>query len=294
MQRFFLIGLFSMFITLSAAEADDGKTKLVQRLQTISNAVNQGKVDSLSSFYTEDAEFTNPVTGNVIKGKDEVVKFLQPRVKEIKDRHLTFTFKPNSIDLSEPDFAVVQGVVEITDKDALLQRNARTVELVKEDGQWYIDSVSDIEVPPPNSFYSHLKELEWLIGSWVDKDEDVTITYKARWDRFKNFIFQDFKMAVYNLSDVEGLQIIGWDPSENKLRSWIYDSDGGFGTGLWSKKDKGWQVTLTFTLSDGKKGTATNIYSDITNKNYSFSSIDRKLNGEALPDIEPVTVVREE
>jgi hypothetical protein len=101
-------------------------------------------------------------------------------------------------------------------------------------------------------------------------------------------------MKVYGLDGLEGYQIIGWDPLEKKFRSWVYDSDGGFGTGLWSKKGDGWQVAMNYVLSDGSKATAVNIYDKISSDSYNFSSIDRQLDGKKIENIEPVEVVREE
>jgi len=39
-----------------------------------------------------------------------------------------------------------------------------------------------------------------------------------------------------------GMQIIGWGPAAKQMRSWVFDSDGGFGTVIWSKKDKSHKV----------------------------------------------------
>ncbi len=101
-------------------------------------------------------------------------------------------------------------------------------------------------------------------------------------------------MTVYGLDAMEGIQIIGWDPIQQKIQSWVFDTDGGFGSGLWSKKGDSWEVGMNYTLNDGTKATGTNIYTKVDNNHYRFASIDRKLNGEAIPNIEPVTVTREE
>src|SRR5262249_45603585 len=145
---------------------------------------------------------------------------------------------------------------------------------------------------PPNIF-SHLKDLQWLVGNWKDTDENVKIAYLTKWDKFKNFLVQHYRIDAYGVEVMEGLQIIGWDPIEKKIRSWVYDSDGGFGTGTWSKKGDSWYAKLQFTLSTGEKGTLTNVYTPLDDKSYTYSSIDRKIGDTKLPNIEPVTVVKE-
>ena len=295
MYKFFILGLFtlsSLFATL-AAQDENTKSQLAKRLQGFIEAVNKGDAQALSSFWTQDAQFTNPTTGEVLKGKEEIAQYLQQREQEILERHLQFSFKPVNTTFPASDKAVVEGIVEITDKGVLIQRNARKVELVKQQGEWYINNVREIEVAPPPPVFSNLKDLEWMIGTWKDKDQDVTITSTVKWDKFKNFIIQNFKMDVYGVEAMEGIQIIGWDPVDETIRSWVYDSDGGFGEGTWSKKDKDWSVAMDYVLSDGNEGKATNIYSNINGKSYSYSSVDRSINDEALDNINPVTVEKE-
>lgn len=295
MHKILAIGLLcflSALTTLSGVEDEKGR-QVEKRLREFIEAINQHKVESFPTFWTEDATLMNPVTDEKYKGKNEIAKYLQKRDQEIQKRQLNFTFTPSKIIFPESNQAVVEGVVEIKDKGQLLQRDVRKIKLVNLNGQWYINELKEIEVAPAPPVFSHLKELEWLIGNWKDVDEDVTITFSAKWDKFKNFIIQSFRMETYGLEAMEGIQIIGWDPIEKKIHSWVYDSDGGFGEGTWNKKNDDWQVTLNYVLSDGSEGTATNIYSNISDKSYRYSSIDRNLDGEDLDNIPPVTVKKE-
>lgn len=280
------------FQSLYALDVEQEKKAIGERLHKFAEAVNKDKPEVYSTYWTEDAEFFTPITGELIEGKKDITEFMKKRTKEIKDRNLQFSFKPTKIEIPDVNTAIVEGVVEVTDKGKLIQRTARRIELAKVNGEWDLDMVSEIEVPPPPALYVHLKGLEWLVGNWEDNDEDVNITFATNWDKFKNFITQRFTMEVYGMDAIEGFQIIGWDPIEKKIRSWVYDSDGGFGTGLWSMKGNSWQVELDYTLSDGTKGTATNIYTKVNDNSYTFASINRKIGTEKLPDLEPVTVQR--
>src|SRR5262245_28302975 len=180
MLKMLFIGIFGLqvfFLTVSAIEAEKADAQVQERLQQFAEAINQGRLETLSSFWTEDAELIRPLTGEAIEGKNDINTFLQKSGQEFKNRHLHLTFTPNSIDFRDSETAVVTGIVEITDKGELIQRNARRIALVKEDVQWYIDQFSEIEVPPPPPVYNaHLKDLDWLVGKWTDKDENVTNT----------------------------------------------------------------------------------------------------------------------
>jgi hypothetical protein len=72
----------------------------------------------------------------------------------------------------------------------------------------------------------------------------------------------------------------------------MFDSDGGFGEGTWSQKDNCWIVKFSQVLPDGRKASATNIYTLVDENTFTWQSIGRQVDGEFLPNIEPVKVVR--
>lgn len=148
---------------------------------------------------------------------------------------------------------------------------------------------SDAIATLPNQ-YQHLKELEWLIGDWVDQDDDVEIQSIYRWDKLKNFIYQKFSIQAEGTSELEGSQVIGWDPIAKKIRSWIFDSDGGFGEATWIKKDKSWIVETSQTLADGSRASSISIYTPIDSDTYTWESTGREVGGKLLPNIDPIVV----
>lgn len=149
---------------------------------------------------------------------------------------------------------------------------------------------SKVEEAP--SHYEQLKGLEWLVGEWVDQDEDVKIVTIGSWDKYKNFITQHFTVTLQGDVELEGKQIIGWDPVNEQIRSWVFDSDGGFGEGKWEQRGDQWIVNSSQTLGGGGLASSINIYSNIGSSSYTWQSTGREVDGEFLPNIEPVTVKR--
>ncbi len=288
----FIIFSLGSFYSFAYEENTDEKTKVTERLKQFTDAVNTGTGD-LSEFWTEDGQLINPVTGEVVNGDQAIAKYLQSKVLELKGKKVTFEI--HDFVFPDPNSAVVKGVLKIYDNNNLVDQRARRVELLKEDdGKWYLYTVSEINVEPAPSAYEHLKGLEWMLGNWKDEDDHVTIEFSTRWDKFKNFLIQKFTMKVYGLEAMEGIQIIGWNPIDKKIHSWVYDSDGGFGTGVWEQKGNSeWEATLNYVLSEGKWASSKNIYKKIDDKSYSYTSIDRKVEGQSLPNVESVTVVKE-
>lgn len=153
------------------------------------------------------------------------------------------------------------------------------------------------EAPSQTSTPAHsedLKDLGWLVGTWEDaeNEKDVDVSSSWKWGMNKNYLIQSFDAKVPDQPPLEGRQVVMWDPAEKRLRSWIFDSDGGFGQGFWSKQDNSWIASMLFTLPDGRKGSANHIYTKIDDKSYTFASVNRDIEGNLLPNIGPFKVVK--
>ena len=102
----------------------------------------------------------------------------------------------------------------------------------------------------------------------------------------------NFKVSSKDAPPLEGTQIIGVDPATKRIRSWLFDSDGGIGQGTWSNKGGAWIAEMTMTLPDGQAASATNVYTPVNDNSYQWRSLARKIAGEFLPDIPEVLVTR--
>ena len=91
---------------------------------------------------------------------------------------------------------------------------------------------------------------------------------------------------------MSGMQIIGWDPAEKQIRSWVFDSEGGFSEATWTHKGDQWFIQNNGTLTDGRKATSLNILTYVDDNSFKWESVNREVDGELLPNVEEVTVVR--
>ena len=151
---------------------------------------------------------------------------------------------------------------------------------------------SNTEVLNAPASASPLNDLAWLVGEWTDPSGASAISTTVTWTKNKSFLNYSFKVSVAGTDDLEGTQVIGWDPAAGTIRSWMFDSDGGFGEGTWSKKGNRWMIEFRQVLPDGRKASATNIYTMINNNTITWQSIGREVDGHFLPNIGPVKVIR--
>jgi hypothetical protein len=81
-------------------------------------------------------------------------------------------------------------------------------------------------------------------------------------------------------------QRIGWDAVNELVRSWVFDSTGGWGEGYWHREGNKWVVGASAILADGGTGGSTNIYEFKDANTVLYRSIDRDVDGQPLADIE--------
>ncbi len=198
-----------------------------------------------------------------------------------------------SIRFVTADVAVEDGTASVSVAGGEPVESTYTAVYVKQGGRWLMDSVRETDSTPPAVAQSPLKQVAWLVGQWIDEEPGATVTYDCRWSKNETFLISNFTIAAAGGIDIQGTQIIGWDPAEESIRSWVFDSDGGFGTGLWSREGNEWVVKMQQVLSDGSLGSMTNVYEMIDSNTYRWLSTDRHVGDSVLPKVGPVRIVRQ-
>jgi len=254
-------------------------------------AFNQGDAKALAALWSPEAVYTNPLSGEQVVGREAIEKQFAAIFADAQGTKLEA--QSTAIQFVSPNVAVEEGTAKILRPDQEPEESAYTAVYVKRDGQWLLDRVTEEEVVVAPSHYEQLKELEWMIGTWIDEDEQSRIETTCQWTKNQNFMTRFFTVSVRDQIDMAGLQIVGWDPAAKRIRSWVFDSDGGFGEGLWSKKDNRWFVQSTGTLPDGSKTSFVNIITYVDDNTCTWQSVNREAGGEILPNIDEVVVVRQ-
>jgi len=284
-----IVSILSLAVFFVSCNTND-EVAIRKQAQTYEAAFNRGDAKALADLWAEDAEYVNPESGEVISGREAIRKEFQVSLQERKNAHIEI--KIGSITFPNSHQAVETGTAIVTRNGDVLSQTVYKATYEKQNGDWLITQVREVESMDVPTQYAHLKQLEWLVGEWVDKDQDVVIKINIHWDKFKNFLTQKFSVTVEGKLELEGRQLIAWDPVNEQIRSWMFDSDGGFGEGKWKKKGNSWVVETSQTLADGKRASAINIYTPIDHNSYKWESVGREVGGDILPNIAPVTVIR--
>jgi uncharacterized protein (TIGR02246 family) len=254
-------------------------------------AYNNHDAKAVAAMWSPEAVYMDPSTGEAAVGQEEIEKVFAGILADLGEAKLEVDV--DSVEFVSPNVAIENGTVHIVRPNAEPEVSNYTAVNVKRDGKWLLDRVSEEEptASPPSS-YEQLKELEWMIGSWIDQDENATVQTDCQWTKNQNFMNRSFAVVVGDQVDLAGMQFIGWDPVAKQIRSWIFDSDGGFSEGRWTRKGDRWLIQQTGTLPDGSRSSAVNIITRVDDDSFTWQSIQREVNGDILPNVDEVLVVR--
>jgi uncharacterized protein (TIGR02246 family) len=254
-------------------------------------AYNRRDSRTMAAMWSPDAVYMEPDTNERFVGRDAIAKHFDDVLAGSDDAKLAVTI--DTVDFVSPNVAIEKGKAIVTYGEHEPEETAYAAVHVKRDGRWLLDRVTEEEVaPPPPSHYEQLKELEWLVGSWVDADDQCTIQTDVNWTKNRNFLTRSFAVVIRDQIDMSGMQIVGWDPAEKKIRSWVFDSDGGFAEATWTHKGDQWFIQNNGTLADGSKTTSLNILTYVDGDSFKWASVNREVDGELLPNVDEVLVVR--
>jgi uncharacterized protein (TIGR02246 family) len=259
-------------------------------LDAFAAAFNRGDAAALAATFTTDAEYVDE-TGEVTLGREAIQQEVADLLAETPD--LKLALGEPSVRLIRPDVATARGTATLTVADGGTADGGFTAVFVRENGAWRISNLQETLPSPGDSNSAHLQELDWLIGEWVDQDEAATIRTVGAWAKNRSFITRSFSVEVEGQIDLEGTQVIGWDPAAERIRSWVFDSDGGFSEEVWSRKGNRWIITSLGILPDGGRASAVNILTRLDENRATWQSTERDSDGELLPDVPPVTLIRQ-
>ncbi len=270
----------------SPGTADDRKADragIQVQMQGFLKAFESGDAEKVASFWTAGGELIGD-DGRVYRGRAAIAQAYRElfgkkevRRAEIQRESLRFPSRDTAID--EGQFKVRVGKEEPTS-------SRYSVLHVREGGKWLMAVVREWPAEAVS-----LDDLEWLIGTWVAQRDgtEVHTTYEWMWGR--SFIRMRFSIRQKDQT-LSGLQIIGKDAASGELRSWTFESEGGFGEATWRREGKGWALDATGRQSDGSTMTATNLLVPLGPDSFTWQSVKRSIDGEEVSDLPPVKVTR--
>ena len=272
--------------TRPAPSADEQAIRSVDDV-FISN-YNKGDSKALTAMFTQDAEVVE-ADGFRYQGWGQIEQSYTDTFALKKGVKIALEIE--SIRLLSPEVAKEEGRSIVTPETGAPLTSLYTVLFVKREGRWLISSVRE-ETDPLVRPHDRLKDLEWMIGDWIDEGADSVVRLHCQWSEDENFLFRTFTVKRQGKPVMTVTQRIGWDPLARRVRSWEFDSEGGFGQGEWSRAGEKWVVKSTGVRPEGTTASATNVMLRERPDLVSWVSTDRIIGDQSVPDSETYVLVR--
>jgi uncharacterized protein (TIGR02246 family) len=249
-------------------------------------ALNKGELDGVMAFWAPDADYIDEA-GKPTRGREALTALFKTMLANLKGSKIGG--KVYSVKFLRPDVAIEDGSLEITAKDGTRESNRYAVVWTRSGDKWLISSARDLpaEVEDvPSLPYPQLKSLEWMVGDWVEEGGKGHVQVKVHWGPNKSFLLMEYEVRSEGADPLLVTQRIGWDPVNYRVRSWVFDSTGGFGEGYWQRDGNKWVVGASAILADGGTGGSTNVYEFKDENTVLYRSVDREVDGQPVADVE--------
>jgi uncharacterized protein (TIGR02246 family) len=257
--------------------------------ETFARAYNAHDAKAIAAQFMVDGQIVDD-EGQATQGRQGIEALFAQEFKDHPKTHVELATA--SIHCIGPDLAIENGISTITEApDAPAQRNPYTVTYSKHEGKWLTASARDFseESPTPEQ---ELKKLAWLIGDWVDESPEALVMTDYHWSENQCYLLGHFKVQIAGRPVMTGTHRIGWDPVAKHIRSWVFDSEGGFAEGVWTPEGNQWVVKMTGVTRDGKIASSTNITTHVSKHRMTWQSHDRIVGGEKKPDMPEIVITR--
>ena len=260
-----------------------------EAIEKFADAFGKGDAKQVAALWTLEGEFVDD-SGERMQGRAAIEKAFTAFFQ--KQPGSTVEIKQESLRFLSRDTAVEEGSFQVLKKDEKEATSTTRFSAlyVREDGQWWLAVLREVEGSP--AVAAKLSDLEWLIGNWTYKTKDREVHLHYTWSANKSFIHLHFQSKEGDKIVSSGLQIIGRDPVDDVIRSWVFNNDGGYGHAHWTQEKNRWIIDSAARLINGTESSSTNILTKLSNDTFTWQSVNRRLNGEAQPDTTPTKVLR--
>jgi len=265
----------------ATAQPNAEEQALRQAVAAYAAAFNKGDVSAIGPHWASDAEYTDEA-GTVYKGRDAIIALFRKALTDQKGTKMALTLK--SVRFVRPDVALGEGTSEMTSPTGDVDKGRFTAAWVKTDGKWLLTSAHDLPTEG-DATASPVKGLEWLAGDWHTSDKDSTTTMNCRPILDKAFLQQTFVVKQGN-TEMSVIMLMGFDPLTHQIKSWTFDSAGGYGEALWVRDGNQWVGNAVGVLPDGDDASSTYVVKFTDENNFSLHMRDRRVGDQPLADAE--------
>jgi uncharacterized protein (TIGR02246 family) len=274
---------------VSAVWAADEKTPDGHPAVTVSlayqEAFNAGRADQLAALPARDAAWVDS-NGTVHSGRDAIRAVLSKAFAAAPGR--TIEFAVEQVRPLGEDVLLETGSSIVTGPDGERATSAYTTVYAKDGDDWRIAQITETAPATEPSPASQLSALRWLEGEWRGEDTQRPITLEIAEGQNGNFLTIKYAFGE-NGDEGASTEIVGYDAAEDRVRSWTFDSAGGFSEAVWQSDGANWLLVSKSVNPDGTRGSSQlEIRPAADGRSFTVEGYNRESGGVPMPKLGPV------
>jgi uncharacterized protein (TIGR02246 family) len=273
---------------IGAAETSEEES-IDHAISGLVSAFNQQDAAAVAAHWAQDGVYVDQQTGERVEGRAAIeAMYANVFAADIAPRLIV---RVERVQFVTPEVALVDGQATVVGSAGPVASSFAAV-MVKVKREWLLHSSRETALPITLKPGDHLLGLDWLVGNWVDEDSSGDVRSSVRWSAKHAFLIRSFR--VTHEADVvyEATQIFGWDPAAERIKVWMFGSEGGFGEGHVDVDGDRAAIHLVGILPDGRTASATQVLTRVSNDNFTSQLVAHEVGGEPQPTPEAVNVVR--
>jgi uncharacterized protein (TIGR02246 family) len=306
------VGFLALFATLSLVAGQNPRTRepdpakpgeqgaasqerepdvraITDLLASFVKTYNSKDPKALGALFTPEAEIEDE-DGDITRGRDAIVAHFAETFAGSEAG--TLVVNTESLRFLGSDLAIEEGTASLTvSAGATPQTNRYSVIYARQGGRWLHARIRD-EQPDEVSPHEQLRQLEWMLGEWVNESDDGIVKTHCKWSDNGNFLLREFDVKVEGRIALSGTQRIGWDGQRKQFRMWVFDDRGGFAEGLLSRDGDRWITKASGVRSDGQSVSTTTAFTALGKDRILWEMLERTIGGEVVPGTDQYYLVR--
>ena len=260
-------------------------------LDALAKAFNAGDAKGVAACFTAEAEMIDD-EGQGVMGRAELEKLFADFFT--KNPGAKLHIQPETPRQVAPTLIMEDGTSTVTLADGKTQTVRRyAMAFVKQGDGWQLASLREFPTADDDHQAAEsIKELDWLIGDWVDESPSAVVIVSARWSDDRKTILRDFTIRVQGKDAMTGTQRISVEPLTGQIKGWAFDSNGGHGESTWVKHGDEWIIKAQGVNSDGEPSSATHLLKPLGKDRVVWKTVHRISGTRVEPDLETTLVRR--
>ena len=282
-QHLLTLVFTSLALSATLAVAEDESVAAVT--QAYQAAFNAGNSDQVAALHTKDAEWIDS-DGNVHSGRDAIRSVLTKAFAAAPGR--TIEFAVEKVRPLSESVALENGSAVVTSPDGERAVSAYTTVYVKDGGTWRIAQVTETAPEVAPSPASRLSALRWLEGTWKGENSRRPVTLKIAEAQNGNFLTINYSFGEEG-SEGTSTEVVGFDAAADSVRSWTFDSEGGFSEATWQSDGANWLLVSKSINPDGTRASSQlDIRPAADGKSFTVEGYNRESGGVPMPKLGPI------